>query len=253
MPSPFPGMNPYFKNPQLWEVFHNRLITAIANVIREKLRPRYRVEVSKSSSIEIYTQTRFSPIMATAAVQLNNIVPVSSTLKINNYYEPTPQEEPEIIKLPGYRIVATGEIVTVIEVLSFKNKCFEEEKEAYNKNRQRILNSLTNLVEIDLLGDCEQMQNLNNQVNSDYRILVNCAECLRQETVYSFGLQDPIPTFSLPLLFGDRQPSINLQALIHEVYDDVNFDINYIIEPNFPLNKADAAWADKLLRSLHLR
>ena len=30
MPSPFPGMNPYLENPELWPEVHHRLITAIA-------------------------------------------------------------------------------------------------------------------------------------------------------------------------------------------------------------------------------
>ncbi|MGA9382516.1 MAG: DUF4058 family protein [Phormidium sp.] len=34
MPSPFPGMNPYLENPQLWSEVHHRLITAIANSIK---------------------------------------------------------------------------------------------------------------------------------------------------------------------------------------------------------------------------
>ncbi|MEQ8961940.1 MAG: DUF4058 family protein, partial [Coleofasciculus sp. C2-GNP5-27] len=30
MPSPFPGMNPYLENPELWPEVHHWLITAIA-------------------------------------------------------------------------------------------------------------------------------------------------------------------------------------------------------------------------------
>ena len=31
MDNPFPGMNPYLEQPQLWHQVHNRLIVAIAD------------------------------------------------------------------------------------------------------------------------------------------------------------------------------------------------------------------------------
>ena len=41
MSSPFPGMNPYLENPDLWSEVHHRLITAIAIAISPTLRPQY--------------------------------------------------------------------------------------------------------------------------------------------------------------------------------------------------------------------
>ncbi|WP_392533388.1 DUF4058 family protein [Nostoc sp. C117] len=38
MPSPFPGMNPYLENPELWPEVHSRLIIAIADAIAPQLR-----------------------------------------------------------------------------------------------------------------------------------------------------------------------------------------------------------------------
>ena len=47
MPSPFPGMNPYLENPELWPEVHSRSIIAIADAIAPQLRPKYRVAVEK--------------------------------------------------------------------------------------------------------------------------------------------------------------------------------------------------------------
>jgi hypothetical protein len=47
MPSPFPGMNPYLENPELWPEFHSRLMVALADEILPHIRPKYRVEVEK--------------------------------------------------------------------------------------------------------------------------------------------------------------------------------------------------------------
>ncbi len=47
MPSPFPGMNPYLEHPSLWAGIHHRLITAIANDLGPKLRPKYIVAIEE--------------------------------------------------------------------------------------------------------------------------------------------------------------------------------------------------------------
>ncbi|MBV6624465.1 MAG: DUF4058 family protein [Rivularia sp. (in: Bacteria)] len=47
MSSPFPGMNPYLENPELWAEVHHRLITAIAIAIAPPIRPKYRVAIEK--------------------------------------------------------------------------------------------------------------------------------------------------------------------------------------------------------------
>jgi hypothetical protein len=43
MRSPFPGMNPYLENPELWSAVHNRLIVAIADELVDHLSEKYRV------------------------------------------------------------------------------------------------------------------------------------------------------------------------------------------------------------------
>ena len=47
MPSPFPGMDPYLENPELWGEVHNRSIVAIADAIAPSLRPKYRVAIAQ--------------------------------------------------------------------------------------------------------------------------------------------------------------------------------------------------------------
>ncbi|MFN8967612.1 MAG: DUF4058 family protein, partial [Pseudanabaena sp.] len=47
MPSPFPGMNPYLENPELWSAVHSRLIVAIADVLADTISQDYRIEIEK--------------------------------------------------------------------------------------------------------------------------------------------------------------------------------------------------------------
>ena len=47
MPSPFPGMNPYLEHPTFRSGVHHRLITAIANNLAPKIRPKYIVAIEE--------------------------------------------------------------------------------------------------------------------------------------------------------------------------------------------------------------
>ena len=73
--------------------------------------------------------------------------------------------------------------------------------------------------------------------------------------LYPFGLQKPIPRFTLPLRGADTEPLIDLQALLHRVYDRAGFNlaIDYTCEPISPLAEFDAVWAAALLQQQGLR
>jgi hypothetical protein len=46
MRNPFPGMNPYLEQPELWHQVHNRLIVVMASAITPQIAPKYRVSIS---------------------------------------------------------------------------------------------------------------------------------------------------------------------------------------------------------------
>ncbi|MHC5775343.1 DUF4058 family protein [Nostoc sp.] len=47
MGNPFPGMNPYFGQSELWHQVHNRLIVAIADDLTPQIAPKYRVSIEE--------------------------------------------------------------------------------------------------------------------------------------------------------------------------------------------------------------
>lgn len=146
--------------------------------------------------------------------------------------------------------VDTAVIVTVIELLSPENKCVEERRNTYEENRQRVLNSWANFVEIDLLRDCEPMTICDDKIQSDYHILVSPGQSRPQAIRYCFRLQDKIPTFSVPLLRGDREPLLDLLACIQKIFSEYGFDpINYQWNVIPPFNQADADWVNALLKN----
>lgn len=261
MPSPFLGMNPYLENPELWPEVHSRLIIAIADAIAPQLRPKYRVAVEK----RVYQMTDENSIL----VGIPDVVVGRSLTKTekdpSNIAVAASHTKPITVNVPileevreGYlevREVGTGEVVTAIEVLSPKNKRSGEGRKAYESQRQQVLSSLTHLVELDLLRSGEPMPILGNQIKSDYRILVSRRESRPKAELYLFGLQEQIPAFLLPLRRGDTEPLVDLQALLHGVYDRAGFDlaINYTQEPVPSLTETDITWANVLLQQQGLR
>jgi hypothetical protein len=73
--------------------------------------------------------------------------------------------------------------------------------------------------------------------------------------LYYFGVRDPIPDFPVPLLQNDWEVMVELNDLLHELYDRAGYDlrIDYGKEPEPPLESEDAFWSDALLRQAMLR
>lgn len=261
MPYPFPGMNPYLEHPEIWPGVHHWLIIAIAESLVPQLRPKYRVavevrmyETSGEKSLfvgipDVVVQLPFSamnPLKPNVTVALSPPQPVTVTI-------PLPETAKE-----GYlevREVATGEVVTAIEILSPKNKRSGEGRNAYVSKRMRVMGSLTHLVEIDLLRAGEPMPILSNGIQSHYRILVSRSDRRPQADLYAFDLQDAIPSFPLPLRSGNPEPLVDLRSLLSGVYDRAGYDlvIDYNTEPVPLLKETDAGWVDALLREQELR
>src|SRR5438046_2027263 len=47
MPSPFPGMNPYLEQADVWTDFHQRYVVALSDALRAQLDPRYIVKIEE--------------------------------------------------------------------------------------------------------------------------------------------------------------------------------------------------------------
>lgn len=262
MPSPFPGMNPYLEHPELWPGIHHWLIIAIAEALVPPLRPKYRVAVEVRLYEEVTGGQSLSVGIPDVTIKRS---PGATSLGISDVAVAAPKTSPLTVAVPmpltvrqGYlevREVATGEVVTAIELLSPTNKRGGKGRRDYESKRMQVLGSLTHLVEIDLLRERKPMPVLNVTVDSDYRILVSRSERRPQADLYAFNLRDSIPSFPLPLQAGDREPFVDLQFLLQQVYDRAGYDlaIDYAREPVPALSEEDAAWMDALLREKGLR
>ena len=231
----FPGMNPYLENPELWSEVHFGLIAVLARSLNAVITPKYRAAVEKrvyadSLLVGIPDVSVFGAGTEAAQAQRTTATlsePLVVTVPI---VEETQERFLEI------REVGTGTVVTVVEVLSPKNKRAGEGKVKYNAKRQTVLNSMAHLVEIDLLRTGEPKP-MAGGVASDYRILVSRANRRPVAELYPFNLPEALPRFLLPLRPGDQEPVVDLQDVLEQVYQEAALElaIDYTQPPVPPL------------------
>ncbi|MEM1168661.1 MAG: DUF4058 family protein [Cyanobacteria bacterium P01_H01_bin.35] len=264
MPSPFPGMNPYLEHPDLWPGLHNRLIVRIADLLSAQLGDKYSV----SLDVRMYeTNDAESVLVGLPDVsvlskkgQVNTSNSTESQLAVTE-----PSTKPITVTLPipitireGYlqiQEVATKEVITAIEILSPANKRGGKGREMYLEKREKVLDSSTNFIEIDLLRRGQRMPISNDKNKTHYRILVSRAKQRPRAELYTFNIQNKIPEFPLPLCPEDTEPIIYLQGLLTTIYDAGRYDlkIDYTQKPVPGLSENDATWADTWLRQEGIR
>lgn len=249
MPTPFPGVDPYLERPGLWPDVHNRLIVRIADELAPQLRPRYFVSIEERTYTAAPGDLAFAGRADLAVVQpsgdgstewetssARDTVLVTVELPLPDEIRETYLE---------IRSVADDRVITVLEVLSPSNKRPGEGREQYLRKRLSVLGTLTHLVEIDLLRGGQPMPMYGYQGTSDYRVLISRAERRPHADLLAFSLRQPIPPFRLPLQPGDREPEIDLNRLLHALYDRAGYDlrIDYRDPPEPSLAGNDQEWA----------
>jgi hypothetical protein len=248
MRSPFPGMNPYLEAPALWSEVHSWLIVELARMLNQRITPKYRAAVEK----RVYEESILVGIPDVSVVrQRSNLLsqPQSTTMTLSQpVLVALPESETTIERYLEVREVATGEVVTVVEILSPKNKRTGEGRDQYLNKRQKVLGSQSHLVEIDLLrgGEALPMQDAGT---SHYRVLVSRVEQRPIAELYPFNLRDRLPCFGLPLRSGDESVPIDLNVLMQMVYESAALDlaIDYEQQPTPGLSQDDFDWVQKMV------
>ena len=156
---PFPGMNPYLEARHLWPEVHTKLISEMHYFLCEALPPKYTVTMEERVIVEETigdtARQRYAipdinvaggETPAVASVVASVVEPDAAAVTVL-LPELRPVRERFIeIRTPG-RLAS----VTILEVLSHSNKPAGPGRRDYLDKRQRILESATHLIEIDLL------------------------------------------------------------------------------------------------------
>jgi hypothetical protein len=134
--------------------------------------------------------------------------------------------------------------------LSPWNKTPGDGMSEYLVKRNKIFNSRTNLVEIDLLRGGHRMPTIEPLAPADFYAFVCRSGQLPTIEVYEWGLRDRLPVIPIPLADDDRDAPLDLQQAFATNYDRCGFDyaIKYAKPVEPPLDEASNEWVRTILQ-----
>ncbi len=252
MPSPFPGMNPYLENAAVWTDFHYRFIAAAADALADPLAPSYYVKIGEHlyfhevpdegrerighADLSVHP-TDFDGGRGAATAVLTEPV----TVEVADDVDITRVAFLEIFDRAGHEVVA------VLELLSPSNKYAGPDREQHLGKRRQVLGSRAHLVEIDLLRGGPRLPWAGMPACA-YSVAVSRSHQRPSADFWPIRLRDPLPVIPIPLREGVPEPILDLQAILHRVYDRAGYRLYiYESEPEPRLSAADTAWADGIL------
>ncbi len=248
-------MNPYLEQEDAWHDFHERFLPHLAETSAGQVGTHYIVKIDEHVYIHEPPDDGHA-FLGRADVFVATGQPLTETQTV----APAAIDAPEQITLPAVDVERLSyleirdrrdrRVVTVIELLSPANKYSGSDREQYLNKRGEILASRTHLVEIDLLRGGPRMPFGKALPECAYYVLVSRTENRREADIWRIQLRDSLPTIPIPLREPDPDVRIDLQALLHRVYDAARY-VNYIYEgtPYPALSADDADWARQVVSS----
>jgi hypothetical protein len=255
-------MDPYLE--EHWGDVHHSIITYARDQLRPKLPRDLRARVEERVFVEspigrerslvpdvrIFERGRAKAASARSAGALAVAEPL--ILEVD---EPITQGFIEILDA-----VSGNRVITVIEVLSLANKLPGEGHDLYVRKQQELRQGQVSLVEIDLLRAGRRLlpvpvRRLPPEYRTAYQVWVRRGWQPLSVEIYRAPLREPLPTIKIPLRQSDADVLLDLQALIEQAYRNGSYeeDIDYQEDPEPPLAKSDARWAQALFREKGLR
>lgn len=261
MPSPFPGMDPYIEDPEIWSDFHSNLAMEIQSQLNQTIQPHYVarltprvtyevIEIAKTQSVrpdvgvwqpQPPRQGRMTAVAIPAA-------PSTSTVKM---------EIP--LRLVNVEVRKTGtlELVTAIEILSPVNKQPSHDTyQEYQRKRRELLRSSAHLLEIDLLRGGQRPPLEEPVPQAPYYVVLSRADRRPVVEVWPIQLQNKLPLIPVPLQEPDPDAPLDLSAALAAIYERAGYAmvIDYHRPPPPPkLPEATLLWLDDLLREQEIR
>jgi hypothetical protein len=82
----------------------------------------------------------------------------------------------------------------------------------------------------------------------DYSVLISRAEAWPRAGFWPIGLRERLPVIPVPLKYSDTDAQVDLQEVLHRVYDVSGYeDYIYGGKPDPPPAPDDQSWAERLL------
>jgi Protein of unknown function (DUF4058) len=271
MPSPFPGMDPYLESPDWFPNLHGDLITHMEGALQRSLPPSYYAQSHYRFWLE-YSQRYADRVLkvvrsaeaprgrsrgGVAVAEPGTGGPLVITVD-TIVHGPFKQSFLEIRRRRGKEI----RLVTAIAILSPNKKLSHPCRAQFIEKQQEVLCSEAHLVEIDLLrGGTHTVAVPREPVEAkaspfDYLISTHRYDRRHDFFVYPISMTQRLPRIAIPLLPGDPDVPLDLQAVFDRAYDDGPYEreIEYGKDRIVPrLKPEQAAWAADLFKQRRRR
>lgn len=214
----FPGMNPFLEMPIVWPQFHSMYLSLIYQTILPSLVSRYRAKIR--------TRQYVSELVLFTTVQRET-------------------HEEDYIEI---RERSSGELVTLIELVTPGNRSTPQGRDAYWNTRKMALAEHANTVELDLCLQGRPMLDFDrsNLPRHHYTIAVTRSESPERFEVYARTLLDRLPKMKFPLASDDRAAVVDLQMLMErcQAQSEIQNLLDYSqgLPPDVVLAAEDRAW-----------
>jgi hypothetical protein len=253
MSCPFPGMDPFIES-QAWPDFHTRFITEIADLLMPHLRPRYFARLEERVYVEQETNGAIRTIRPDLTVVKDAAQPSPPSTAVATVTTPVslriamPEKAREAYL--EIRLRDTGEVVTVIELLSSANKRpGSDGRREYLRKRSAVLGSDVHLLELDLLRGGDRLPMEDPLPPGDHYAILSRAPRRPTCDVWFWTLAQPLPSVPVPLAGDDPDITLHLQSVMRGVYERAGYDysLDYRAEVDPPLDHDAQAWVREQL------
>jgi Protein of unknown function (DUF4058) len=263
MPSPFPGMDPFLEDPAIFPDLHDSAVTYLREMLQAQLPDGYyaalgsRIFIEETRryvapDVDVLRAGNGTSAVASSASGETAIATRSEPVVIRILPEEIRETFVEVYARDGRRLV------TVIELLSLRNKTPGEDGMALYRQKQReICDAKSHLVEIDLLRAGRHATAVPEAALAeragapDYHVCVRRFDTPTDYIVYPAPLQEPLPEIAVPLLPGEGAVPLDLQALLTRCYEVGRYKLRVNYSGPVPppaLSPSQAAWLASLLR-----
>jgi hypothetical protein len=262
-------MDPYLESPNWFPCLHDGLIFCCQELLQSRLPEAYYAQTSQRVWLE-YSRRRIEPDVEVLQTQRRSRKPASRggtavaelvarrpyVVRVQTVeHGPFKESYLEIRRREGKK----PRIVTAIEILSPSNKTPGNPGRALYLEKQReVLAGETHLVEIDLLRGGTHTLAVPRAMAAetagefDYLISTHRFDLSQQFLVHPLRMEECLPVIGIPLLPGDADVPLDLQAAFQRAYDAGPYrrEVDYArvrVKPR--LQPEQATWAAGLVKS----
>jgi len=257
-------MDPFLEHPDFFPDLHGAMHVYIRETLQRLLPPPYFAVINERLWVETsarYIEPDTDVLYGDWSVAESSAVAelATPTRARPLVFEMAHDQRSESFVEIRTRLADGGErVVTAIEVLSLSNKRpGDQGRDLYLQKQAEILASEVHLVEIDLLRGGEHttpmlLDRLRRKAGPfDYHVSVHRFDQPNRFFIYPWQLAESLPVIGVPLLPGEEEVSLDLQAVFTRCYDTgpyrrrVVYDLDRIVPA---LNQEKAEWVRQVLQ-----